>query len=172
VRQELKAKPAALRTRSRAARAGLADFAGEIIVVCPRCGGPAVMGRLDPARRDTAAPRRVACRRCGHIEERPGRARPHAERHGRDPFFGLPLWLATPCCGEVLWAFNARHLAELERFALARLRERGRDPEHGWSNRAFESRLPCWIKSAKHRVEVAKGLTRLRERLAAAAKPN
>lgn len=160
------AKPARAReTRARAARVPLGAFADETLVVCPRCEGPALAKRIDPAKIDTAAPRRLVCRRCGHMQERAGRVRVGAERLGRDPVFGLPLWLATPCCGEVLWAFNARHLEALEAYALAQLRERRRDSDHGWSNAAFTSRLPAWIKSAKHREEVAKGLARLRARL-------
>lgn len=155
-------------TRARATRAPLADFADEVLAVCPRCEGPALVKRIDAATTDTAAPRRLVCRRCGHLQEQAGRVRAGAERQGRDPVFGLPLWLATPCCGELLWAFNARHLEALEAFALARLRERRRDADHGWSNAGFTSRLPVWIKSAKNRPEVARGLARLRARLAEA----
>jgi hypothetical protein len=152
--------------RAREARTPLADYADEILIVCPRCSGPAITKCIDAARRDTAAKCRLVCRRCGHLQEGPGRAQPQAARQGRDPFLGLPLWLATPCCGETLSAFNARHLAALEAFALAELRERRRDAEHGWSNAAFTSRLPKWIKLAKNRAEVAKALARLRARLA------
>jgi hypothetical protein len=99
------------------------------------------------------------------MQEQAGRVRAGAERLGRDPVFGLPLWLATPCCGEVLWAFNARHLEALEAYGLARLRERRRDADHGWSNATFTSRLPKWIKSAKNRDEVEKALRHLKGRL-------
>src|SRR5688572_15650492 len=121
------AKPARARaTRAGATRAPLADFADEVLVVCPRCEGPALVTRIDAATTETAAPRRLVCRRYGHMQERAGRKRAGAEREGRDPVFGLPLWLATPCCGEVLWAFNARHLEALEAYASAQLRERRR----------------------------------------------
>jgi hypothetical protein len=151
--------------RAREERAPLADFADEILVVCPRCAGPAITKRIGPARRDTVAKHRLVCRCCSHLEVASGRRRAHAEREGRDPFLGLPLWLATPCCGEILSAFNARHLAALEAFALAELRERRRDPEHGWSNASFASRLPKWIKLAKNRDEVSKALARLKAKL-------
>lgn len=88
-------------------------------------------------------------------------------RIGHDDYFRLPLWLATPCCGELLWAFNAHHLAALEAHARARLRERRRDPAHGWSNRSVASHMPKWIKAGKNRAEVAKGLARLRAQFAA-----
>ncbi len=84
----------------------------------------------------------------------------------RDEFFGLPLWLQAGCCGELRWAYNAEHLAFLEAFVGARLRERRRSPEHGWSNGALVSRLPAWLKSRKNREEVLAGLARLRRTLA------
>ncbi|MEW9532434.1 hypothetical protein AB0B72_28180, partial [Microbispora sp. NPDC049125] len=45
-------------------------------------------------------------------------------RSAQDPFFGLHLWLQTPCCGNVLWAYNIRHLDLLEGYIGADLRER------------------------------------------------
>jgi len=152
-------------TRARAGRERVGDFADEVLLVCPRCAGPAVSKPLDPAAGDSAAPRRLACRRCGHLQESRPPSIAGLARVGHDDYFGLPLWLITPCCGEILWAFNARHLAALEAFALAQLRERRRDPAHGWSNAAVTSRLPKWIKSAKNRPEVEEAFARLRARL-------
>ena len=142
----------------------LAAFAGEALVVNPRCQGPAFSKPRDAAG-DIFAPRRLVCRRCGHVQEWNGRTVALGAPAGRDPHFGLPLWLATPCCGDVLWAYNARHLEALADFVHARLRERARDPDNGWSNAATTSRLPRWIKAAKHRAEVEKGIARLRARL-------
>jgi hypothetical protein len=155
----------ARRTRAKDSRQPLAEFMDEILLVCPRCAGPAVSKRLDPAARDTAAPRRLVCRRCGHLRESRAPAIAGLARLGHDDYFRLPLWLATPCCGELLWAFNARHLEALDAFARADLRERRRDPAQGWSNQSFASRLPKWIKAAKNRSEVEKALARLRARL-------
>ena len=83
-----------------------------------------------------------------------------------DNHFGLPLWLQMRCCGELLWAYNAEHLAFLEAFVGARLRERRRSAEYGWSNGALASRLPAWLKSRKHREEVLACIDRLRRTLA------
>ena len=160
-----KAKAAAARPRAKEPRAPLAAFLDEVLVACPRCAGPAVSKRLDPAARDTLAPRRLVCRRCGHLRESRAPAVAGLARVGHDDYFRLPLWLATPCAGELLWALNARHLAALEAYALAALRERRRDPEHGWSNQSVASRLPKWIKAAKNRAEVEKALARLRAKL-------
>jgi hypothetical protein len=155
-------------TRAREARVPLAEFLDEVLLVCPRCAGPATSTRIDPAARETGAPRRLVCRRCGHTRESRAQAVAGLARVGHDDYFRLPLWLATPGCGELLWALNARHLEALEDYALAQPRERRRDRGHGWSNRSFASRLPKWIKSAKNRSEVEKALARLRVRLAEA----
>lgn len=82
------------------------------------------------------------------------------------------LWLRTPCCGsKVLWATNDGHLTYLEDSIGASLRER---PEavispmgRRWIGRGLSSKLPEWMKSAKHRDEVIAGLARLRAALPA-----
>ena len=77
-----------------------------------------------------------------------------------DPFFRLPLWLQTQCCGgRTLWAFNETHLALLEDYVAARLRERGQ----ARNRMTLVARLPRWLKSAKNRDEVLRAITRLRE---------
>lgn len=76
-----------------------------------------------------------------------------------DNCFGLPLWLQTPCAGTTLWAFNAHHLAYLKEFVQAELRER-----QGMTGASVASRLPAWLKQAKHRGEALRAVERL-ERL-------
>jgi hypothetical protein len=78
-----------------------------------------------------------------------------------DNCFGLPLWLQTPCAGHTLWAFNARHLAYLKQFLEAELRER-----RGTANASVISRLPAWIKEAKHRDATLRAVERLERSLA------
>jgi hypothetical protein len=80
-----------------------------------------------------------------------------------DSCFGLPLWLHTPCAGHTLWAFNARHLAYLKQFLQAELRER-----RGTANASVISRLPAWMKDAKHRDQVLRAVERLEHSLTAA----
>jgi hypothetical protein len=75
----------------------------------------------------------------------------------RDWYFGLPLWLQTPCCGKTLWAYNEAHLDYVEHFVRATHREEMPD--------ALAHRLPSWMKSAKHRDELLRGIGRLRHRL-------
>jgi hypothetical protein len=80
-----------------------------------------------------------------------------------DNCFGLPLWLQSPCAGRTMWAFNARHLAYLKDFLEAELRER-----RGTANASVISRLPAWLKSAKHRDEALRAMRRLEHSLTTA----
>lgn len=67
-----------------------------------------------------------------------------------------------PCCGETLWAYNEAHVAFLEQYVAATLRER-RSHRWGWGrNSSLESRLPRWIQAAKNRAAVLKKLALLR----------
>jgi hypothetical protein len=79
-----------------------------------------------------------------------------------DNCFGLPLWLQTPCAGHTLRAFDARHLAYLKAFLQAELRER-----RGTANASVISRLPTWIKDAKHRDAALHAVQRLERSLTA-----
>ncbi|MFD0680347.1 MULTISPECIES: hypothetical protein [unclassified Paenibacillus] len=73
---------------------------------------------------------------------------------------GLNLWLRTGCCGQVLWAYNKEHFAFLDNYINSSLRER-----IPYMNQSLASRLPEWIKSAKNRQELSKGIDKLRSKL-------
>ncbi len=66
-----------------------------------------------------------------------------------DPTFGLPLWLQTPCCGQVLWAYNRQHISTIRMYVAASHRVRASPMK--WS---MLTRLPTWVKLAKHRAAV------------------
>lgn len=80
-----------------------------------------------------------------------------------DSFLGLPLYLQTPCAGETLWALNARHLAWLEAFLAASLREDAAPTRR----KTAVSALPRWLIVARHRDEALRGIARLRAKLIA-----
>jgi hypothetical protein len=65
------------------------------------------------------------------------------------------------CRGEVLWAYNERHLDTLAAYMAAGIRERA-----AWPMMGMLDRLPAWIKAAGHREDVLKAIGRLRERAA------
>ncbi|GAA4513869.1 hypothetical protein GCM10023191_081600 [Actinoallomurus oryzae] len=146
----------------------LTAYSELIHVVCPRCGSrAAVMDRPGlPELRHYGEllfrPRRLACDDCALTREWTAERRGNALIGVRlggpdDPFFGLPLWLQTPCRGKVLWAYNERHLDALAAYVAATLRERGDGPAM-----SMAACLPTWIKAAGNRDDVLRAVERLR----------
>ncbi|MFC8917748.1 hypothetical protein ACFT5C_18445 [Streptomyces sp. NPDC057116] len=146
----------------------LAQFTGQVLVVCPRCGGRALVAPLPGLAKAPYfsallfQPRRLTCAGCGAIAdwtaEQRGAGLVGAVPGGtEDPFFRRPLWLQTRCAGRVLWAYDERHVDALAAYVGAGLRERYASPTMG-----MFARLPAWMKSAKHRDEVLVGLAALR----------
>jgi hypothetical protein len=78
-----------------------------------------------------------------------------------DPFFGLPLALQAPCCGNVLWAWNRKHLELMAAVVGSRLRERDRISSFK-SNDTLLAKLPRWVKAAKNREPVLSCIEKLR----------
>lgn len=160
----------------------LAAYSDLIHVVCPACGGQAVVvPRPDlPELRYYSElqfrPRRLVCRQCATTrrwiarQTRPsGGALVGVALGGpNDPFFNRPLWLQMPCCGHLLWAYNGSHLDVLHSYVAADVRERT------GLTMGMLDRLPVWIKKANHRAEVLRAIDRLRDglhRLAPADRP-
>jgi hypothetical protein len=162
------AKPPTMRGRFADPGVSLYGLAMDAVqVVCPACQGRAeVAPWLDGQPRSPYParwPRRLACRACGHVRNWPGEAKDPPSWWGGpvDPYFHQPLWLRADCCrNRTLWAYNERHLDILERYVSARLRERGEHPAM-----TMLTRLPRWLKSAKHRSEILRVIGRLRASL-------
>jgi hypothetical protein len=139
-------------------------FSDLFLVRCPRCDKQAkvILRDLNTSGEEIAkggwgalifAARRVVCVHCGYTAEWHHRMVSYVE--GEDWYFHLPLWLQTPCCGEVLWAFNPAHLDFIEEFVRAEIRDsRG--------NETLASRLPGWMKSGGIREEVLRCVQKLR----------
>ncbi len=138
-------------TRPRAAGSPLSAFAApQVLGVRPRCAARAHV------RGEGLGPRRLTCTGCGLARES---GRGTVWGAPVDPWFQLPLWLRAPYEGEVVWAFNQRHLAELRAHVAAGLREHGTG-----TTRSTFARLPGWLTSAKNRDQVLAVLDRLAER--------
>ncbi|MER7466870.1 hypothetical protein [Streptomyces sp. NPDC097981] len=146
----------------------LVRFTGRVLVVCPKCGGRALVvprpGLPTPKYFSELLfqPRRLTCAGCGAIadwtaEQRGGGLVGAAPGGTEDPFFRRPLWLQTHCAGRVLWAYDEEHVDALVAYVGARLRERHASPKMG-----MFVRLPAWMKSASRRDEVLAGLSALR----------
>jgi hypothetical protein len=143
-------------------------FAEEFLVRCPRCDAGA---RVAPFATDEETGRswRVVCSACGYVRDKDPRCSHwhlgRGDRVIRDPYFDLPLLLQTGCCGgKLLWAYNLDHLAFLEAFVAARLRERSDAVRagDGYRRMSMIAKLPAWLKSAKHRDEILTRIARLR----------
>lgn len=154
------------RHRSDATR--LSAFHDEVLVTCPKCAQPGVVmlaplepaARAGPLRARTQA--RFTCMHCGDNARQAAFVR--RTNGAFDPVFGLPVWLHATCRHGTLWAYNLRHLSEIEAFVGARLRERRPRATHGWANRAWASRLPRWILLAKNRQDVLQCISRIRQK--------
>ena len=136
---------------------GRGSLAPVIAHVRARCSGCGRWLRWTGRRaRGPLARVKLQCAGCGATTLVVPKWWPAPAGEARDAYFGLPLWLQTPCCGEVLWAVNPGHLRFLRQYIGAALRERTPN-----LNRSLASRLPTWMKVAKHRDEVLRGIERL-----------
>jgi hypothetical protein len=138
----------------------------EFLVHCPRCDNCA---QVVPRNGEQGlASTRLVCKKCGYTQDWEGKAM--VVGGSFDWYFRLPLWLQTPCCGKILWAYNKEHLDFLENYVKAGLRESFpmKVYETGlvmWRNKSLASRLPTWMKRAKNRDEVLRGIERLRKKI-------
>jgi ribosomal protein S27AE len=116
---------------------------------CPTCGYQPLCAKIQPKVKNIPPKTQsVTCPNC----KQQALLNVHSYTHlgaPIDPYFGLPLWLQTQCCGNVLWAYNEQHLSMLQSYIRSRLRD-GRNRSK-WS---IISRLPRWMTSAKNRDTV------------------
>jgi hypothetical protein len=139
-------------------------FQDQVLVRCPRCQSCALVSCKDPNVVHLFAPRRFSCQSCGAAKDWAGRAVGATNVGGPvDRYFHYPLWLQISCCGDILWAYNLPHLALIEAFVQAELRERQPDEQNGWSNRSIASRLPRWMQSRKNRDAILKAIATLHQ---------
>jgi hypothetical protein len=74
-----------------------------------------------------------------------------------DPAFGLPLWYQDAVKGNIIWAYNLKHLTEIKNYVASTLRERTTDR----FKMTMVEKLPEFIKLAKNRKEVIDALERM-----------
>lgn len=156
-----KTEPGAAAARFRDPSLSLHDLSSFFLVECPRCQACARVAS------GPDGPPRLTCSACGHAEFADAAKAGVILGGPFDAHFHQPLWLATPCCGECLWAYNEAHLDLLEAYVSAKLRERSRvlQPATAQRNKTLVSRLPTWMKLARNRTAVLAGLAALRARL-------
>jgi len=146
--------------RFRDSGASLFAFAHDVLVVCPRCSGRAVVSAT--ADSSFAAPRRLVCASCGLVKERDGRDSSWGEPI--DPWFHEQLWLAARFRDQTVWAFNSAHATVLREFVAASHRQRA-DPMCPSGPRittmGMTEKLPAWFKAAGNRAPLLKVLDSL-----------
>jgi hypothetical protein len=131
----------------------------NILIRCPHCDECALVRSTSYSDSDRKLIANCFCSHC--VKEWRIQPGGHAFNDSR-PYRYIPLWLQTNCCGEVLWAFNQKHLEFLEKYVSQTLRKRPRN-----FNGSLQSRLPKWILSAKNRAAVLRGIKRLIAKLPA-----
>lgn len=145
------------------------SFTNLFLVRCPKCESCARVIRIGDEIPSSYG--KLTCTSCGYFKEtrllrsKDARISQPIERVPCDWYFELPLWLQSPCCGHILWAFNLDHLSFLESYIDARHRVglRGDEAERmGIRNATLASRLPEWMIVAKHREDVLQGIRKLR----------
>ena len=148
---------------------GLSTFADVFYVKCPVCGGCATVRTIEPEMahgyvfQKVSGPdiwyglpyfARLICTRCAHLKDIKTDGAGLGD--ATDWYFNLPLWFQATCCGKTLWAYNRPHLAYLKRYVEADLRD-----ECSYPNSGLARYLPQWMKAAKNRDEVLRGIHKL-----------
>jgi ribosomal protein S27AE len=127
------------------------------LVRCPSCGEQA---RVD----HVADGLRLTCGHCGRVATEQRRSLSLEGYNAARLPFDAPLWLSAECCGSHrLWAVNGQHLDYLTAYIAETQRDRAFPSPSG--NRQLADTLPAWMKEAKHRDELLRTLSQLRETL-------
>jgi hypothetical protein len=145
-------------------------LAQPTLVECSRCGQCAVHQSIGTESHsvDCYSPRRMVCPGCVLTLEWPGGTLGGEwwlnwdRTPTRDLYFDALLWIRAPFRGHEVWAFNWHHLATIENFVAAPLRQRINPATAGCYNNSFLYRLPRWLTSAKNRDEILHVIARLR----------
>ena|SRR5690606_22482680 len=152
------------------------DFTEKIDVVCPKCGQKATVvgASVNAPATEYEKLVRFSCLACGYAikygntpkftafinsKGKAVRSRMLFLNTTCDPFFGFSLWYIIETPYGMLWAYNLIHLNVIEAYIADIQRERnGLSPQ----NNSLASRLPQWVKAAKHRTLLLKLIQRFK----------
>ena len=135
----------------------LTHFEKEVWVVCPQCAKQAVT-QLQEANKEA----RLNCKHCGYskqktmlVEYKEGKyAKLKQPAHA---YFKVELWYKASFKKDVFWAYNPVHLAYLEDYISAKLREH-KDRSHF----TLLEKLPKFYHEAKNREGLLKVIEKLK----------
>lgn len=141
---------------------GILNYADPSYVTCPKCEGCAVVFKENKDKSIAFTTNIISCQHCGfHGDSKRSNAICRDSTIFDWHEDNLPLWLQAVCGENTLYAFNPKHLAIIEGYVSAKLRERITNEDGCPSNGSMISRLPAWIKSAKNREDILKAINKL-----------
>lgn len=145
-----------LSNRFRDEQKRLSDFYEEVWVVCPACEQKAI-AKADHANRTA----RLFCSACGYNKTGSTLLGKNAAlvmaAHG---YFNATLWLQLPFRSkDVFFAYNEEHLAYLEQYIAAGIRE-----NQNRTHFTLLEKLPKFYHDAKNRAALLKLIQKLKEK--------
>lgn len=99
------------------------DFGHSFWVHCPQCDRRSTIvqfGENSPNAYRIFDHHRLTCPSCGYSKD--WKRNSVTINSDRAEYFDLALWLQIPCCGQILWAYNAEHLDFLENYVIAKFK--------------------------------------------------
>jgi len=135
----------------------ITEFQTDVLVVCPSCGQKA-RASVDYEKEKA----RLLCPSCGYNKEMDTEStvlgmKAHWQMAAHQ-YFNVALWLQQPFKNEVFWAYNEEHLAYLESYIGATLREH-KDRSHF----TLLEKLPKFYHEAKNRAALLKLIEKLKQ---------
>ncbi len=130
------------------------DFYQEVCVVCSSCSKKA-MAKVNFETKTA----RLLCLHCGCNKETTTAIKYGTINTAANHYFQAELWLKAPFKNDVFWAYNDKHLAYLERYISATIREH--KDRTGFT---LLEKLPKFYHEAKNRESLLKIITKLKSK--------
>ncbi len=125
---------------------------------CLNCGKSFEV--IIPNRKEKLTEMTVSCPNCNETKKYKPRNDKYKISYNkespRDPIFKLSLWFQCDIKGNTLWAYNRKHLNEINNYVSSKLRER-----EDTSYSTMVEKLPTFIKVAKNRDLIIKAIEKL-----------
>jgi transcription elongation factor Elf1 len=132
----------------------LSDFYKEVLVICTLCEKEAI-AKVDFETKSA----RLFCVNCGYNKETTTTINKGAIQTSANHYFNAYFWLKAPFKNEVFCAYNYKHLAYLERYINASLRE-----HKNRTHFTILEKLPKFYHEAKNREDLLKLIVKLRKK--------
>jgi hypothetical protein len=163
-----------MNTTSSAYQLQHSDFSHEVVIVCPKCAGKALVKGPGLYNDHVAKLTYCVCIHCAYNQKYQEKKVDFLRTNSSgkvfgyqvqllgaevDPFFHHPLWYRAPCLEGTIWAYNVAHLELIEAFVATTNRSRNGLP---YKNSSIAARLPKWMTASKNRPTVLKCIRALK----------